>query len=82
MGAARKAGGAGGAEGRGRGSGVFIKTRNDRPTHPLGIGVWDASRLIDPRNPTSPGGVHPLMDGHPHRCSTDFEQTLLGGHLT
>ena len=26
--------------------------------------------------------VHPLMDGHPHRCSTDFEQTLLGGHLT
>jgi len=52
--------------------------------HPLGIGVWDASRLIDPRNPpTSPGGwVYPLMDGHPHRCSTDFEQTLLGGHLT
>ena len=51
------------------------------PMHPLGIGVWDASRLIDPRNPpTSPGGwVHPLMDGHPHRCSTDFEQTLLGG---
>ena len=27
-------------------------------------------------------GTHPLMDGHPHRCSTDFEQTLLGGHLT
>ena len=25
--------------------------------HPLGTGVWDASRLIDPRNPlTSPGG--------------------------
>jgi hypothetical protein len=46
--------------------------------------VWDASRLIDPPNPpTSPGGwVYPLMDGHPHRCSTDFEQTLLGGHLT
>ena len=21
------------------------------------------------------------MDGHPDRCSTDFEQTLLGGHL-
>jgi hypothetical protein len=21
------------------------------------------------------------MDGHPHRCSTDFEQTLPGGHL-
>ena len=19
--------------------------------------------------------MHPLMDGHPHRCSTDFEQT-------
>ena len=26
--------------------------------------------------------MHPLMDGHPHSCSTDFEQTLLGGHLT
>jgi hypothetical protein len=25
---------------------------------------------------------YPLMDGHPHRFSTDFEQTLLGGHLT
>jgi hypothetical protein len=22
------------------------------------------------------------MDGHPHRFSTDFEQTLLGVHLT
>ncbi len=53
------------------------------PMHPLGIGVWDASRLIDPRNPpTSPGGwVYPLMDGHPHRYSTDFEQTLLDGDL-
>ena len=35
-----------------------------------------------PTPPTSPGGGHPLMDGHPHRCSTDFEQTLPGGHLT
>jgi hypothetical protein len=25
--------------------------------------------------------VHPIMDGHPHRYSTDFEQTLLGGPL-
>jgi hypothetical protein len=25
---------------------------------------------------------HTLMDGHPHRFSTDFVQTLLGGHLT
>jgi hypothetical protein len=25
--------------------------------------------------------VHPLMNGHPHRCSTHFEQTLPGGHL-
>ena len=34
------------------------------PTHPLGIGVWDVSRLIDPQNPpTSPGGWVP--DGHP-----------------
>ena len=22
--------------------------------------------------------MHPLMDGHPHRFATDFEQTLLG----
>ena len=32
-------------------------------------------------NPPHHQGVHPLMDWHPHRCSTDFEQTLLGGHL-
>jgi hypothetical protein len=32
-------------------------------------------------NPPHHQGVHPLMDAHPHRCSTDFEQTLLGGHL-
>jgi hypothetical protein len=39
-----------------------------------------------PKSPTSPGGgysrVHPLVDGHSHRSSTDFRQTLLGGHLT
>ncbi len=32
----------------------------DPVLHPLGIRVWDASRLIDPRNPpTSPGGPPP-----------------------
>jgi len=41
---------------------------------------------LTPKSPTSPGGgysrVHPLVDGHSHRSSTDFRQTLLGGHLT
>jgi hypothetical protein len=36
--------------------------------------------LIDPTS--IGGGVNPFMDGYPHRFSTDFEQTLLGGHLT
>jgi hypothetical protein len=60
-----------------------------QPMHLLGIGVWDAIRLIDPQNPpTSPGGwvcappYGRASGSHPHRCSTDFEQTLLGGHLT
>jgi len=37
---------------------------------------------LTPKPPTSPGGgcTH-FMDGHPHRFSTDFEQTLLGEHL-
>jgi hypothetical protein len=45
-------------------------------------GVGGRSRLIDPETPhVTRGWVHPLMDGHPHRCSTDFERTLPGGHL-
>ena len=53
------------------------------PMYLLGTCVRDASRLVDPRNPPRHQGVvHPLVNGHPHRFSTDFEQTLLGGHLT
>ena len=48
----------------------------------IGTGVRDASRLFDTRNPPRHQGVcTPFMDGHPHRFSTDFEQTLLVGHL-
>ena len=36
-------------------------------THPLGIGVWDASRLIDPETPPrhQGGGCTPLWTGTP-----------------
>ena len=38
--------------------------------------------FLDPETPhVARGWVNPVMDGQPHRCSTDFEQTL-GGHLT
>jgi hypothetical protein len=54
------------------------------PMYLLGIGVRDANSLIDPRTPQhQQGGVHPFMDGHPHRCSTDFEQRhTTGRHLS
>jgi hypothetical protein len=48
-----------------------------------GTRVRNTSRLIVPQNPPRHQGVGPpLMDGHPHRFSTDFEHTLLRGHPT
>jgi hypothetical protein len=53
----------------------YVSTRNRRS---------GTSRLIDPKKTHVTRGwcVHPLLDGHPHRCSTYFEQTLLGRYLT